>query len=141
MLRNGTDMLDEGVPRLGQRTHRQHGLVESVHQAMHLAQQQRADAATSRTRPDTAAGPEEPGVIFLVRCTGPAERGSDGACKLVSLHGHPASELDHRIGPLDFPPGLGVIENGLVRQKLAVDGTPCLVKRRPQLITGGIRVE
>src|SRR6516162_1582492 len=138
MLLDRTDMLDEGVPRLGLRTHRQHGLIESVH---HLAQQQSADSATPRACPDAAAGPEEPGIFFLMRRTGPAERGSDGARDLVALHCHPASELDHRIGPLDFPPGLVVIENGLVRQKLAVDGTSCLVKRRPQFVADGMRVE
>src|SRR6516162_9986366 len=141
MFLNRTDMLDEDMPRLGRRTHRQYGLIEGVHQAMHLAQQQRADAATPRACPDAAASPEEPGVIFLVRCTRPAERGSNGARDLVSLHRHPASEFDHRIGPLDFPPGLGVIENGLVRPELAGDGASCLVKRRPQLIAGGMRVE
>jgi hypothetical protein len=31
MLLDGTDMLYEGVPRLGLRAYRQYGLVESVH--------------------------------------------------------------------------------------------------------------
>jgi hypothetical protein len=141
MLLDGTNVLDEGVAGLGLRAHRQHGLVESVHQVMHLAEQPRADAATPRACPDAAAGPKESGIVFLMRCAGPAERGSDGARDLVSLHRNRPSQLDHRIGPLDFPPGLVVIENGLVRQKLAVDGTACLVKGRPQLIAGGKRVE
>src|SRR6516162_3594716 len=141
MFLNRTDMLDEDMPRLGRRTHRQYGLIEGVHQAMHLAQQQRADAATPRACPDAAASPEEPGVVFLVRCTRPAERGSDGARDLVSLHRHPASEFDHWVCRLDFPPGLGVIENGLVRPKLVGDGASRLVKGRPKVIADGVWVE
>src|SRR6516165_9243718 len=97
MFLNRTDMLDEEMPRLGRRTHRQYGLIEGVHQAMHLAQQQRADAATPRACPDAAASPEEPGVIFLVRCTRPAERGSNGARDLVPPSG---------IRPPDWSSGL-----------------------------------
>src|SRR5215469_10508237 len=108
---------------------------------MHLAQQPRADAAAPRACPDVAAGPEKPGVIFLVRCTGPAERGSDGARDLVSLDRHPASEFDHWVCRPDFPPGLGVIENGLVRPELVGDGASRLVKGRPEFIADGVRVE
>jgi hypothetical protein len=38
MLLEGADMLDKGAPRLGLRAHRQHGLVESVHQLVHLTE-------------------------------------------------------------------------------------------------------
>jgi hypothetical protein len=70
-----------------------------------------------------------------------AERGSNGARDLVSLHRHPAPEFDHRIDRLDFPPNFGVIENGLVRQKLAGDSTSCLVQCGPELVAGGVRIK
>src|SRR5262249_17549200 len=73
MLLDGTEPPDEGMTRLGLRGHRQHALVESVHQAVHLTQQQRADATTPRTCPNAAACPEKPGIIFLVWCAGPAK--------------------------------------------------------------------
>jgi hypothetical protein len=37
-------------------------------------------------------------------------------------------EFDHRVDRLDFPPGLGVIENGLVRPELVGDGASRLVE-------------
>ena len=79
--------------------------------------------------------------VFLARCTGSSERGSNGSRDLLSLYRHPASELDHRIGRLGFPPGLGVIENGLVRPEFAGDGASRLVKRGPEFIAGGVWVE
>lgn len=66
-------------------------------------------------------------MVFFVRCTGSAESGSNGARDLVSLYRHPAPEFDHGVGRLDFPPGLGVIENGLVRPQLVGDGASRLV--------------
>src|SRR6516165_3390369 len=133
VLCDSTDMLHESMTRLGLRGHRQHHLIESVHQAVHLTQQQRADAATPRTCPDAGACPEKPSIIFLVWCAGAAKRGSDGARDFVALHRHPTAELDHRIDRLEFLPDLGVIEDGLVGPELARDAASRLVKRRPQL--------
>src|SRR5215469_11483454 len=141
MLLDGTEVLDEGVTRLRLRAHCQHGLVEGVHQSVNLAEQKSAYTAAARACPDATARPQKPGVVFLVRCTGSSERGSNGSRDLLSLHRHPASELDHRIGCLDFPPGLGVIENGLIPPELAGDGASRLVKRAPEFIAGGVRVE
>src|ERR1700730_3019281 len=76
MLLDRADMLDEGVTQLGLRAHRQHSLVEGVHQLVHLAERQSACTAPPRACPDAAACPQEPGIIFLVRRTGSAECGS-----------------------------------------------------------------
>ena len=84
-----------------------------------------------RACPDAATCPQKPGIIFLVQRTGSAERSSDGARDLVPFYRDPASELDHRIDRLDFPPSLGVIEHGLVGPELAGDGASRLVKRGP----------
>src|SRR5215471_9039896 len=141
MLLDCTNVLHEGVTRLGLRAHRQHGLVEGVHQLVDLAQEQGAYTAPPRACPDSTARPDKPSIIFLVRCAGSAEPGSNRAHYLVSLHRHPASEFDHRIIRLHFPPGLGVIENGLVRPELVRDGTSRLVEGGPEFVAGGMRVE
>jgi hypothetical protein len=124
-------MFDEGVAGLGLRTYCQHRLIKGMHQSMHLAEQQSADTAPPRACPDTATRRQKTRIILLVQRTGSAERGSNGARHLLALHGHPAAVFDHRIDRLDFPPGLGVIENGFVRPELAGDGTSRLVKRCP----------
>src|SRR5215471_12152474 len=121
MLLDGTEVFDEGATRLGLRAHRQHGLVEGVHQSVNLAEQKSAYTATARDCPNATAHPQKPGVVFLARCTGSSERSSNGSRDLLSLHRYPASELDHRIGRLNFPPRL--------------------VERSPEFIAGGVRVE
>src|SRR5262249_29227603 len=128
MLLGCANVLEEGVTRLGLRAHRQHGLVEGVHQLVDLVEQQGAYTAPPRACPDSTARPDKPSIIFLVRCAGPAECGSNRARYLVTLHGHPASEFDHRIVRLHFPPGLGVVENRFVRPELVRDGTSRLVE-------------
>jgi hypothetical protein len=141
MLLNRTDMLDEGMSCFGLRGHRQHGLIESVHQLVYLAEQQSADTAPPRACPDATTRPQKPRIVFLVGRTGSAERGSNGARNLGALHRHPAPDFDHRVGRQDFPPGLGVIEDGFVRPALACNGAPCFVKCSPQLIAGSMRIE
>src|SRR5262249_39640839 len=94
-----------------------------------------------RACPDPTARPDKPSIIFLVRCARSAERGSNRARYLVSLHRHPASEFDHRIVRLHFPPGLGVIENRLLRPEILRDGTSRLVEVGPEFVAGGMRVE
>jgi hypothetical protein len=141
MLLDCTNVLEECMTRLGLRAHRQHGLVEGVHQLVDLAEQQGAYTAPPRVRPDSTARPDEPGIICLVWCARSAERGSNRAHYLVSLHRHPASEFDHRIARLHFPPGLGVIENRLVRPELVRDGASRRVEGGPESVAGGMRVE
>ena len=94
-----------------------------------------------RACPDAATHPQKPGIIFLVRRTGSAECGPNGARDLISFHRHPAPEFDHRIGRLNFPAGLGVIENGLVRPKLNSNRAPRRVKHRPEFVAGSVRIE
>jgi hypothetical protein len=141
VLLDCTNVLEEGVTRLGLRAHRQHGPVEGVHQLVDLAEQQGAHTAPPRACPDSTAGPDKPSIIFLVRCAGSAERGQNRARYLVSIHRHPASEFDHRIVRLHFPAGLGVIENRLVRPELVRYGTSRLVEGGPEFVAGGMRVE
>jgi hypothetical protein len=107
MFLDGADMLNEGVTRLGLGAHRQRRLVEGVHQMVHLAEQQSAGTVPPRACPDAAACPPEPGMIFRVRRTGSAERSSNGARDLVSLHRHPHVGIRSLDGRLDFPPSLG----------------------------------
>src|SRR5712691_13421102 len=82
VLFDRADVLEEPMSRFSLRGHRQYSPIEGVHQAMHFAEQEGAGSATPRGRPNSAAGPEKPGVIGRVLGVRPAERDPAGTCDL-----------------------------------------------------------
>src|ERR1700730_12823245 len=93
VLLDRTEVLQEPMPRLGLGRHRQHGLVEGVHQAMHLAEQEGASSATTRIGPHHTAAAKERGMIGSIRGVRPAEPDPTRPNDRASFQGDPATPL------------------------------------------------
>lgn len=60
---------------------------------------------------------------------------------LFAIHCDPAADFPERVTALNLPTRLSVVEDGFVWPEFVGDGTSCLIKRRPELIAGGMRDE
>ena len=129
------------MPRLRMRGHRQHGLVEPVHEGQNLAQKCRAHALPAGPRVHRPACEQIWRVGVRVLRAGLAVAGARETDDLLPGLRHPAHALHERLrlSHLSFP--LAIAQQRLVRPQLRVYGALIRMERGPKFKGGRLGIE